>query len=109
MPDRTVDVTRYENRNGVLSSQVYGWLHGLRVRKNFKSREEAEAAFRRLADAPSSLSFYLDFSLANYRAPDREQSLAGAVTTYLAFNQRERDQQLLSNSPRSTTSATCAA
>ncbi len=57
---------------------------------------EAEAAFRRLADAPKSLSFYLDFALANYRAPDREQSLADAVTTYLAFKQREHDQNLLS-------------
>ena len=57
---------------------------------------EAEAAFRRLADAPKSLSFYLDFALANYRAPDREQSLADAVTTYLAFKQREHDQKLLS-------------
>ena len=57
---------------------------------------EAEAAFRRLADAPKSLSFYLDFALANYRAPDREQTLADAVTTYLAFKQREHDQKLLS-------------
>jgi integrase len=129
MSDSTFDVTRYENRNGVISWRVSGWLHGLRVRKNFKSREEAgaeraaleakaaqaasnvraastflnddqlreaEAAFRRLADAPKSLSFYLDFALANYRAPDREQSLADAVTTYLAFKQREHDQKLLS-------------
>lgn len=119
------DLTRYENRNGVISWRVSGWLHGLRVRKNFKSREEAgaeraaleakaaqaasnvraastflnddqlreaEAAFRRLTDAPKSLSFYLDFALANYRAPDREQTLADAVTTYLAFKQREHDQ-----------------
>ena len=57
---------------------------------------EAEAAFRRLADAPKSLSFYLDFALANYRAPDREQTLADAVTTYVASKQREHDQKLLS-------------
>ena len=57
---------------------------------------EAEATFRRLADAPKSLSFYLDFALANYRAPDREQTLVDAVTTYVAFKKREHDQKLLS-------------
>ncbi len=129
MPDSSFDVTRFENRNGVISWRISGWLHGLRVRKNFKSREEAgaewaaleakaaqaagnvrgtstfltddqlreaEATFRRVADAPKSLSFYLDFALANYRAPDREQTLADAVTTYVAFKQREHDQKLLS-------------
>ena len=129
MPDSSFDVTRFENRNGVISWRVSGWLHGLRVRKNFKSREEAgaelaalgakaaqaagnvrgtstfltddqlreaEATFRRVADAPKSLSFYLDFALANYRAPDREQTLVDAVTTYVAFKQREHDQKLLS-------------
>jgi integrase len=129
MPDTAFDVSRYDNRNGVTSWRVAGWLHGLRIRKNFKTREEAaaeagslqikalqatsglrslattltdeqareaEAAFRRLADKPRPLSFYLDFALANYRAPDREQSLADAVTTYLAFKQREHDQNLLS-------------
>lgn len=43
MPDSSFDVTRFENRNGVTSWRVSGWLHGLRVRKNFKSREEAGA------------------------------------------------------------------
>ncbi len=129
MPDSSFDVTRFENRDGVISWRVSGWLHGLRVRKNFKSREEAgaelaaleakaaqaagnvrgtstfladdqlreaEATFRRVADAPKSLSFCLDFALANYRAPDREQTLADAVTTYVASKQREHDQKLLS-------------
>ena len=36
-------VTRYENRSGVTSWRVSGWLHGVRIRKNFKSREEAAA------------------------------------------------------------------
>ena len=43
MPDGSFDVTRFENRNGVVSWRASGWLHGLRVRKNFKSREEAGA------------------------------------------------------------------
>lgn len=72
---------------------------GIRTASTFLNDDqlrEAEATFRRLADAPKSLSFYLDFALANYRAPDREQSLADAVTTYLAFKQCEHDQKLLS-------------
>lgn len=36
-------VTRFENRNGVTSWRVDGRLHGVRIRKNFKSREEAIA------------------------------------------------------------------
>ena len=36
------DVRRFENRNGVSSWRVSGWLHGVRIRKNFKSKEEAD-------------------------------------------------------------------
>ena len=36
-------VTRFENRNGVTSWRVDGRLHGVRIRKNFKTREEAIA------------------------------------------------------------------
>ncbi len=36
-------VSRFENRNGVTSWRVDGRLHGLRIRKNFKTREEAAA------------------------------------------------------------------
>ena len=36
-------VSRFENRNGVISWRVTGWLHGVRIRKNLKSREEAAA------------------------------------------------------------------
>ena len=36
-------VSRFENRNGVTSWRVAGWLHGVRIRKNLKSREEAAA------------------------------------------------------------------
>ncbi len=115
MPDTAFDVTRYENRNGVTSWRVGGWLHGFRIRKNFKSREEAaaeaatleikalqatsglrslattltdeqareaEAAFRRLADKPRPLSFYLDFALANYRQPENQKSRSDAITDY---------------------------
>jgi len=36
-------VIRYKNRNGVTSWRVSGWLRGVRIRKNFKTREEAGA------------------------------------------------------------------
>ncbi len=36
-------VIRFENRNGVTSWRVAGWLHGVRIRKNFPTREEAAA------------------------------------------------------------------
>jgi hypothetical protein len=36
-------VARFENRNGVTSFRVTGWVHGERVRKNFKTRAEANA------------------------------------------------------------------
>jgi hypothetical protein len=36
-------VTRFENRNGSTSWRVDGRLHGVRFRKNFKTREEAAA------------------------------------------------------------------
>ena len=37
-------VTRFKNRNGVFSFRVEGYLHGVRIRRNFKSPEEAAAA-----------------------------------------------------------------
>lgn len=36
-------VSRFKNRNGVISFRVDGHLHGVRVRNNFKTREEAVA------------------------------------------------------------------
>ena len=35
-------LTRYENATGTTSWRVSGQLNGIRVRKNFKSRDEAE-------------------------------------------------------------------
>ena len=43
MPDTKFAVSRFENRNGVTSWRVSGRLHGVRVRKNYKSKEEAAA------------------------------------------------------------------
>jgi hypothetical protein len=37
------DVIRFTNRNGTTSWRVTNWLHGLRLRKNFQTRQEAAA------------------------------------------------------------------
>jgi len=36
-------MTRFKYRNGASSWRISGWLHGIRIRKNFKTREEAAA------------------------------------------------------------------
>ncbi len=41
MNHTTFSVSRFENRNGVISWRVAGLLHGVRIRKNFKTKEEA--------------------------------------------------------------------
>jgi integrase len=122
-------VSRFENRNGVTSWRIAGWLHGVRIRKNFKTREEAAAekaalelnalqatagmrtamtfladgqlrqaedAFRRIDGRGSSLLFYLDYALANFRAPEHEQSLTAAVEAYLASKLREHERGIIS-------------
>ena len=127
--DNSFAVSRFENRNGTTSWRVSGSLAGVRIRKNFPSREEAaaeksslelraaqatsgqrsvatslsndqvreaEAAFRRLVGAPKPLAFYLDYALTNYRAPDRDQTLAAAVAEYMASKSRECDRSLIS-------------
>ena len=43
MNQTTFEVIRFTNRNGTTSWRVTGWLHGLRIRKNFRTREEAAA------------------------------------------------------------------
>jgi len=43
MNQTTFEVIRFTNRNETTSWRVTGWLHGLRIRKNFRTREEAAA------------------------------------------------------------------
>ncbi len=58
--------------------------------------QEAESAFHRLDGLPRSLSFYLNFALANYREPTTQKLLTEAVTEYVATKQHEHEQDLLS-------------
>ena len=63
---------------------------------------EAEAAFRRLAGNDRSLTFYLDFALANYREPLRQKPLSEAAEAYFASKTLEHDRQVIS-APQLTT------
>lgn len=123
------DVIRFTNRNSTTSWRVTGWLHGVRIRKNFRTREEAaaeksalevkaaqtahgmrtiatalmidqvreaEAVFQRLRSQSCSLSFYVDFALNNYKAPDQQKKLSAACADYIAAKQWEFDQDQLS-------------
>jgi hypothetical protein len=131
-------VSRFVNPNGVTSWRVEGRLHGLRIRRNFKTREEAaaekatlelkaeqdlsglrsvstsleieqvreaEAAFHRLEGRTRSLSFYLDYALANYRDPIRDVPLAEAIKEYVALREEDYKQGNLSH--RQFTSFRC--
>ena len=122
-------VSRFKNRNGAFSFRVDGRLHGVRIRRNFKTQEEAaaekaalelnglqataglqsartfltadqlreaEAAFRRLQAQSQSLTFYLDYALANYRKPVTQKFLTEAVTAYVATKEHEHEQDALS-------------
>lgn len=43
MPNQSFSVRRFKNRNGVFSWRVHGHLNGVRIRRNFKTQEEAAA------------------------------------------------------------------
>jgi integrase len=122
-------VSRFKNRNGTPAWRVDGRLHGIRIRKNFPTREEAaaekaalelkslqvtngmrgamttlsddqlrqaETVYQKLDGLPHTLGFCLEYTLANYRAPDRQKSLADAVADYRATKALEHERTLLS-------------
>jgi integrase len=57
---------------------------------------EAEAVFRRLAGQGQTLSFCVDYSLANYRAPERQKPLIEAIAEYVASKEHEFEQDQIS-------------
>jgi len=57
---------------------------------------EAEAVFRRLEGLARSLTFYVDFALANYREPEKQKPLADAVIDYVAAKEYEFKQDQIS-------------
>ncbi len=57
---------------------------------------EAEAVFKRLSGKPHSLSFWVDYALANYREPARQKSITEAIADYIALKEHELAQDLIS-------------
>jgi integrase len=127
--ENSFSVSRFKNRNGAFSFRVDGYLNGNRIRRNFKTREEAaaeqaaltikalqlasnlrsvstsltedqvreaEVAFRRIAECGRPLSFYVDFTLTNFREPASRKLIAEAVTEFEAAKRHEYQQDLLS-------------
>lgn len=115
-------IRKFKNRNGTRSFRISGFLNGQRVRKNFRTKQEAaaeksvleiraiqeahgqrtvpttlredqireaEAIFQRLKERPCSLSFYVDFALANYKPPTEQKSLTEAIKAYEDSKKRE--------------------
>ena len=98
-------VSRFENRNGVTSWRVAGLLHGVRIRKNFKTKEEAAAekatleigALQTTAGMRVTTTFLSDARLreaedAFRRLDSRPRSLF-FYPDYAFANYREPDQQ----------------
>ena len=81
---------------------------GIRVaatRLNEAELKEAENAFGRVAGRTRSLTFYLEFGLANYRDPVQDKPIAEAAREYLAL--READHKRGDLSHRQFTSFRC--
>lgn len=57
---------------------------------------EAEAVFARMAGLSRSLSFYVEFALANYREPKCCKALSEAAADYVAAKEHEFEQDLIS-------------
>ncbi len=84
-------IARFENRNGVISWRVTGSINGVRVRRNFKSREEAAAEKAALeiksaqatAGMRSALTFLPDERLRE--AEDAFRKLEGRTRSLLFY------------------------
>jgi hypothetical protein len=101
-------VSRFENRNGIASWRVSGFLHGIRIRRNFKSREEAAAEraslefkAEQVASGLHSVTTYLthehvrEAEAAFRRLVGRPRSLTAYLDYALAnYREADRDRQL---------------
>ena len=84
---QTLDIHRVQSETGIRTTATR--LTDMQI-------HEAEAAFRRLADKSKSLSFYLDYALANYRAPERDVTVETATKAYLESKKLEHERGMLS-------------
>lgn len=56
---------------------------------------EAESVFRRIAGRTQTLSFYVEFALANHREPVTQKILPEAVVEFLVIKDHELEQDLI--------------
>ncbi len=105
--ENTFAVSRFLNRNGVTSWRVAGWLHGVRIRKNFKTKEEAatekaalELGVLRATNGLRSATTFLDDGQLR-EAEDAFRRIAGrprSLAIYLDYaltNYREPERDML--------------
>ncbi len=83
------------------SVQEVNWLRESNTRTAItrltdEQLHEAEAVLRRLEGQARSLTFYVDFALANYREPEKQKPLADAVADYVAAKEYEFKQDQIS-------------
>lgn len=56
---------------------------------------EAESLFHRATGKPRTLTFYVDYALANYREPEHQKRVTDAVSDYVAAKKREFEEDQL--------------
>jgi integrase len=106
MNHTTFVVTRFNNHSGTVSWRVSGNLHGVRVRKNFSSKEEARAekaalelrALQNASGLRASSTFLTDEQLreaegAFRKLVDRPRSLS-VYLDYALANYREAEREM---------------
>lgn len=71
-------------------------IHVAATRLEDSQLKEAEAVFARLKGQSRSLSFYVDFAVANYREPENQKLLAKAIAEYVAAKEHEFEQDHIS-------------
>jgi hypothetical protein len=84
---QTLDIQNLQSDTGIRTAAT---------RLTDEQLQDAEAAFHRLADVGHSLLFCVDFAVANYRAPEKQKSLAEAVAEYVTAKEHEFEQGHLS-------------
>lgn len=94
MPDPEFRVSQFKNRNGVTSWRVSGWLAGVRIRKNFRSRTEAAAekgtldiqAAQLAAGVRTAATFLTDLQIREAESAFRRlEGRPHGLSTYLDF------------------------
>jgi integrase len=78
------------------SLQTKGKVRAAITHLSDEQLHEAETAFQRLEGQRQSLSFCVDYALANYRAPERQKLLADAIAEYIAAKEHEFEQDQIS-------------